>query len=399
MKSLPIRALALALIALCLTASTSARADRSFVVQPSEKLLFEAVLGTVTTQTITIQNVVDRTITLDVMHQANEAFTINVPTQVTLKAKEAVSFEVVFNPTIAEFAEGWIMVSEANSAGARIYLKGITKGGPSGALSSPEYFTLGPAPVGKADCKQVEAYNQGKTPVLIQYALAGYSKAFNLPTDNEHTFTLDAGAKGTVAVCFQPIEGMGDQKEELIFKYSYDGGVTFEKTSTWLFGILEREIDPNMPCLMTNERVGLGPVMAGQSVDGMIYLLNTTGSPITITSATISGESAVDFAITEVLPLTVAANSKGMIGVRFSPSRADQTQYNAEVEFALLSETDKCTSARTLLAGWTTEKHREDMRIPIFADGRKTIGIEWTANSLAQKVQFFNNLDHAVEVK
>jgi hypothetical protein len=384
-----------AILALFLFTSGTASAQ-NFQVSPSEKLEFIGVPGTTSMQILKIENLVDQDLTIMTKSYADPSFMFKLPPQIVLKAKGALEIPITYIPNAAT-AEGYIVFTEGNST-VRVALIGSTQGSTDGSLQFPEYVTFGPVPQTKSECQGIEFANLTKSAVRIDYALAGYSKDWNIPTDNVHTLTLEAGAKGSINVCFEPL-GEFDSKEELILKYSFDDGVTYQKASTWLLGMIEREVDPKTPCLSTNERVGIGPVLYGQSSQGAIYLSNQTEKPIVITNAQLSGPDASSFALNIAFPITINAFSKNEIAVTFTPRDEQQMQYSAELLLSLQSELENCDRASVQLYGWTTEKVTKDSRIPIFTDGRKAIGVEWLPGTMMQKVVFYNNLDHEIEVK
>lgn len=365
----------------------------SFTTYPENEIVLQGIPGTIVTEHLTLVNNLDQEITITAEYAADASITIDIPKSFVMKPSE--KYSVIISYTGVQEAKGYIVLMQGNTA-KRLLISGTVVTKPIESIQVEQYITFGPTATGKTECKMIEVTNVSTSALTIDYALSGYSKgAFNIPTDNIPQLTLVAGQTGSINVCFTPAEY--DSKEELLFSYSTDGGTTKESKSSWLLGMIEREIDPNVPCLSTSEKVGIGPVMMGQTAEGQIYLLNQSGKPIVITSATLVGPEIINFSIRSPLPLTIDANSKAELMVSFTPDM-DGRQYSAQVILALESEIAECKSATVYLSGWTTTKNKEDDRNPIFVDERKTIGIEWGPNVIMQKVIFYNNLDHEVQL-
>jgi hypothetical protein len=393
LRHLLILARSLAIFAALLICSQSATAqNQSFSVYPENEIVLKGIAGTISSEQLTLVNNLDREITITAEYMADAQIGIDLPSKIVMKAKEKASYIITF--TGQGEAKGYIVLTEGNTA-TRILVRGTTATEPTESIKVPEYVTFGPVASGKSLCMPIEVTNTSNKPLTIDYALAGYSKgAFNIPTDNIPRLTLQAGETGKVSICFEPQEF--DSKEELIFTYSNDGGTTNQTRSTWLLGMIERDIDPNTPCLSTNEKVGIGPVMLGRSAEGKIYLANQTDKPIVITGATISGPAPACFTIADKLPLTVDARSKIEMTVVFTPEQEGNN--SAEIELTLQSEIAECKTALIYVTGWTTTKTVDNSRYPIFLTEKKTLGIEWGPNTIMQKVIFYNNLDHEVAI-
>jgi hypothetical protein len=393
LRQVLIRARYLAVLSMLLLCGQAAKAQNyAFSVYPENEIILKAVPGTIATEQLTIVNNLDQEITITAEYVVDASIKIDMPSSIVLKAKEKLGYNISY--TGKGEAKGYIVLMYGNTA-KRLLVSGTTSSDPGESIKVAEYVTFGPVATGKTLCMPIEVTNISNARLTIDYALAGYSNgAFNIPTDNVHRLTLEAGASGSVNVCFTPQEY--DSKEELRFTYSLDGGTTTQGRSSWLLGMIERDIDPNVPCLSINEKVGIGPVMMGQSAEGMIYMANQTDKPITITGITISGSAPTCFTTTDKLPMTIDARSKGEMTVVFTPEAEGNN--SAEIELALQSEIAECKSALVYANGWTTTKTTDDSRYPIFLTENKTLGIEWGPNTIMQKVIFYNNLDHEVQL-
>jgi hypothetical protein len=390
LRSFVTNSLRLATLGILLLSSQLARAE-SFTCYPENEIVLHGVPGTYVTEQLTLVNNLDQEITITAEYAADASLGIDIPSSIVMKAKEKFSFVISYSGSSE--AKGYIILMQGNTA-KRLLVRGTVMTQPTEIIKVEEYITFGPTATGKTECKTIDVTNLGSTPLTINYELAGYSNgAFNIPTDNIPQFTLSPSETGSISVCFTPAEY--DSKEELIFSYSTDGGTTKQSRSAWLLGILERDID--IPCLTTSEKVGIGPVMLGQSAEGLLFLANQTDKPIVITSASISGPEAVNFSLRQILPVVLDANAKIEMIVSFTPDR-DAQQFSAELVLALQSEAEKCESATVQLTGWATLKNSDDDRHPIFVDERKTIGVEWGPNVIMKKVIFYNNLDHDVQL-
>jgi hypothetical protein len=364
----------------------------SFTVEPQGEIVLKGALGTLVNESFTLVSNSSKELSISTSFGSDSTIGIDLPKTIVLQPYEEVSF--ILSYLALHEAKGWITLAEGGMV-QRIAIRGTMYDAPLEKISVPQYVTFGPTAPGEKTCLSIEVKNISTAALTIDYALAGYSNgAFNIPTDNIPRLTLEPGAVGSVSVCFEPKEY--DSKEELVFNYSVDGGVTKEHRSSWLLGMIKRD-DPTVDCLTTNEKVGIGPVMLGQSAEGKIYLANQTDKPIAITSATITGIAPQAYKLRESLPVVIDARSKAELTVVFTPEKEGNN--SAELAFALESETADCKSAIVMLNGWTTDKVKEDSRYPIFLGERKTIGIEWGPNTIMQKVNFYNNLDHQVEIR
>lgn len=397
--SLKSQFLKLAVLLVATLTSVNAQAGSNFMVHPSDKIEFEVPMGTVAVKAITVQNVSDHEITIQASARTDGSFRIEMLSEIILEPKQKAAVTITYIPTSPYSSEGSVSFMEGNSvATVKLYGKPSYGDGTTDEIDFPEYVTIGPVEVGKSRCTSVQLANTGRSTVTIEYYLAGYSKEFNLPTDGKNTITLEAGMKTTVDVCFEPVLGFGS-KEELIFVYSFDGGVTNAKASAWLIGIIGSEIDKDAPCLAVNERLEFGPVMLGKSSEGYLYLMNQSDVPVTVTGMSIEGPDAGTFSSRWAFPITIDPNSKSMIGIDFTPVIKNVEKYSATAILKLESDSADCTTASVELFGWTAVKNQDDLRNPIFADGRNAIGIEWLPGTVRQKVVFYNNLAHEVEIK
>lgn len=391
LRSINRRALIAILALLC--AGSVAQAQTQFSVYPENELVITGALGQLVNQPLTIVNNTSTELKLTATSGGDEHLGIDLPKEIVMQPFEKFNISISYQADIE--AKGYVILTDGTIT-KRILISGLIDNAntPTESIKREEYVTFGPIPSGKTQCMPIEVTNISKSTLEIDYTLSGYSKGvFNIPTDNIPHMTLKPGETGSVNVCFAAKDY--DSKEELVFSYGVNG--MKEQRSTWLLGILEREVDPNVECLVTNGKVGIGPVMLGQSAEGSIYLLNQTDKAITITGATIAGTRPDRFTMKTPFPYTIDARAKTELRVVFTPQ--EEGQNSAEMELALQSEVSNCTSAIVQLTGWTTDKVKDNSRYPIFASEKKAIGIEWGPNVIMQKVIFNNNLDHEVEIK
>jgi P pilus assembly chaperone PapD len=292
---------------------------------------------------------------------------------------------------------------------------GTTQGGGNDSTKE-NYVTIDPAQytfpgtdIGKTSCKEFTLKNMGKATAFIStISLSSDSK--DLSINAQQNDTLAPGATMTFQVCYTPTSST-KVSGYIIVDYTFDGTTTKELKATVAAGT--SGVDGM--CLSSEPTdAWKGQVLLDSTADRILRLYNKTGHPITVTSATLTGDDAKAFTITESFPFTVGSNSSYDFHFTFKPfdigGGKTKEKYTANIAFGIERDTNGlCEAYKTILWGYSVAMHTGDGKndsanyvghalFPADSD-KKVIGLSNTGIRETYTLLFYNNLNVTATVE
>ncbi|HEV2500518.1 MAG TPA: choice-of-anchor D domain-containing protein [Terriglobia bacterium] len=297
----------------------------TLTISPATVTFGSVETGTPATQTITLDNTGNGSVTVSQASVTGSGFTITgLSLPLTLAAGQSASFNAVFSPGAAGSVTGSIsVVSNAAGSPATVSLTGTgnasqaasTGGtsqptgtdGASQASVSPASLNFGTVEVGFRSTATLTMSNTGTSAVTVSQVSAtgnGFSVSGpSLPV------TLTGGKAAIFEVAFTPATAASSTGGISIVSDASSAPVTIPLSGTGATLLLS----------LSPANVSFGSVTTGSSSTQTVTLSNTGTAPVTISQATAS----TGFSISGLsLPITLAAGQSASFNAVFAPAAA-----------------------------------------------------------------------------
>lgn len=295
------------------TLTASGVAQTRLLSQSASTLSFGNILvgSSSGTQTISLTNTGNSSLTISQVSVAGTAFTANAfALPLTLAAGQSVSLSAAFAPAAPGNVSGSIsIVSNATNSPSTILLSGAGVAQTPQLTPSANTLSFGNILVGSSSASQTLSFtNTGNASVTIsQFTTAGIgftASALTTPV------TLASGQTTSVGVAFSPsLNGTSSGSVTLV------SNATNSPTTVALSGT---GIQPQISVLPSS--VAFGSVTVGASNTQSMTIQNTGTANLSLTQAALSGQG---FALTGLaLPLTVVPGSSATFILSFTPTTA-----------------------------------------------------------------------------
>jgi Abnormal spindle-like microcephaly-assoc'd, ASPM-SPD-2-Hydin len=294
---------------------TSTAAPSPQLTVSAASLSFGSVMvNTATTQSLTLTSTGTSPATISSATITGPAFTIvggSFP--VTLNPTQAVTLQVQFVPTATGSASGQITINSDSSTGssAQVTLSGTSTAAPSPQLAlSAGSLSFGSVTVNTATTQSLTLTSTGTSPVTVNSAAitgAGFTiVGSNLPV------TLNPTQSMTLLVQFLP-RATGTASGQITINSDSSTGssaqVTLDGTST---------AAPSPQLTVSAATLSFGSVTVNTATTQSLTLTSTGTSPVTISSATISGAGFT--IVGGNLPSTLNPTQSMTLQVQFLPT-------------------------------------------------------------------------------
>ncbi len=221
------------------------------------------------------------------------------------------TISVTFRPTAAGTRKGTLNISD-NAAGSRQTVSLTGTGAVPAAKLSPTSVSFGNQSVGATSTAQTATLsNTGNGALNItSLAITGLN-ATNFTQTNNCGSSVAAGGKCTISVTFTP-SASGSR----VASVSITDNASGSPQTVGLSGTATAPVDGLSPSSLSFGNQSVGATSTAQTAT----LSNTGNGALNITSLTITGTNAGDFAQTNTCGSSVAAGGKCTISVTFTPS-------------------------------------------------------------------------------
>ena len=229
-----------------------------------------------------------------------------------LSPGQSMTLQVQFNPAATGAVIGQIAINSDSSGGAVVVSlsgMGIATAAPRLSISTAS-LNFGGVTVGSPTTQPLTLTSTGSSPVTVTAATIRGTEFRVL--DRSLPVTLSPGQSITLQIRFNPAIAGGVSGDIVIGSNSRDG-VTADVTLT---GTGIAATSPQLT--LSSLRLGFGDATVGSSTPQPLTLTSTGSSPVTVSSATISG---TDFsADSSTLPVTLNPGQSLTLQVQFDPT-------------------------------------------------------------------------------
>src|ERR1700722_8233915 len=309
----------LALVTPCLLLVGSATQLRAQVVQQATlsatSISFGSQgIGTISSvKTITLTNNLNTPLTITSATASGDFATTTAPTNPcgsSLAAGGRCSIGVTFSPTQLGTRTGTLTVTDSASNSPQT--ANLTGTGVLQATLSATSISFGSQGIGTiSSVKTITLTNNLNTPLTITSATASGDFATTTAPTNPCGSSLAAGGRCSIGVTFSPTQ-LGTRTGTLTVTDSASNSPqTANLTGT---GVLQATLSATSISFGSQ---GIGTISSVKT----ITLTNNLNTPLTITSATASGDFATTTAPTNPCGSSLAAGGRCSIGVTFSPTQ------------------------------------------------------------------------------
>ncbi len=275
-------------------------------------------------------------------------------------------------------------------------------------------LNFGSIPLDSTSCRQVTVYNADSTTIAI---ITGWntceSPDFSISPSFSGNDTLLPGHSITFTICYTPDSTHASASCKLTLHY-----ITHEPNSdghTVEIALSGTRANSNNggggnheACIRFEQGDGYrDAVVQGASANRIIYLINSTGAPITISRDSIGCADAAAFAITTSMPLTIPAHTIDTLRYTFTPftvNGSTKEHYEACGLFFVSGDSITCDLGHVTFAGVSTHDgagHNDDSVVrPLFPNSGepRTISIQSSGDNPTKTFTFSNNLSVDVTV-
>jgi len=276
-------------------------------------------VGTSSSLSETLTNTGGSPVTISQASMTGSGYSISgliVP--MTLNANQAISFTVVFDPTVSGSAGGTLtLTSDASNSGLAISLSGA--GLTAGSLTpNPSSFSFGSIQAGTSKSLSGSVTNNGGESVTISSASvtgSGFSvSGLSLP------MTLSAGQSASFDVLFNPTAAGSPSGSLTITSNASNSSLSIPLSGA---GLTPGDLVPSPPS------IAVGSVAVGTSSSQSETLVNNGGTSVTISSASVN---ATGFSLIGLsLPVTLGVGQSTSFTVSFAPGATGSASGNITV--------------------------------------------------------------------
>jgi hypothetical protein len=268
------------------------------------------LVGAAATQTATISNTGNSSVTISSITETGAGFTLAPPAlPVTLLPGQAMSFSVTFAPAIVGNLSGSVSVS-SNSTNSPLTIPLSGTGVQPQITVVPASASFGNLTVGSTNSQTITMQNPGTSTLSLSqatvsgngFSISGLTLPLSLPPGNSATFNLS----------FAPASAV-----------SYSGTLTLASnasTSPTNIALSGTGVSPLLQLSASPTALGFGSLNIGTSSMQTLTVTNTGNSTVSISQATASGTSFTAAAMS--LPITLAAGQSTSVTVNFAPTTA-----------------------------------------------------------------------------
>ncbi|MBN1446949.1 MAG: hypothetical protein JXA28_03375 [Bacteroidetes bacterium] len=295
---------------------------------------FEASKGASVTKDMTITNISDGPITLQLTLFSDSSFSISTNT-VTLDSAASATVQVTFENRFGGQGSGMLVIDGGLQVD-HIFLAGFTslRSDYDGLLVMNE-LDFGMVDTASQLCLDVLLENTTAAPIAISnIQLSGFSTDFSLP--DASGFTIAAGHTETIPVCFKP--SVVNQVLTEVLTFTFDNPASSPTTQTASVDLTGRATTGILPpwidsCVIVGWYVNTISAPIDGSADADIELFNIGTKSITLENAVWhDGNSSGIFSLLTPLPITIPphdpsipGSGKTTISVRYAPTSQSST--------------------------------------------------------------------------